>query len=84
MTQTAHTTQTQSPGRDGTLVSNNPVQVSDQFAFGFDIDGVLMKGGQPIPEAIQALRYINGENPYSIKVYVDYPLPSCLELYNGK
>ena len=68
--QTHPQTQNQSPGRDGMLVSNNPVQVSDGFAFGFDIDGVLMKGGQPIPEGIQALRYINGENPYGIKVYV--------------
>lgn len=65
-------TQKQSPSQDGILVSNDPVQVSDEFAFAFDIDGVLMKGGQPLPEGIQALRYINGENPYGIKVYVFY------------
>ncbi|EYE94238.1 phosphatidyl synthase [Aspergillus ruber CBS 135680] len=50
------------------LVSNGPATVSDNFAFAFDIDGVLLRGGQPIPEAIDALKYINGENPYSIKV----------------
>lgn len=77
--QTHPQTQNQSPGRDGMLVSNNPVQVSDGFAFGFDIDGVLMKGGQPIPEGIQALRYINGENPYGIKVYVIF-VSSLLQL----
>lgn len=52
------------------LVSDEPVTVSDDFAFAFDIDGVLLRGGNAIPEAIEALRYINGENPYSIKVYV--------------
>lgn len=44
------------------------VGASDDFAFAFDIDGVLVKGGQPIPEAVQALKYINGENPYGVKM----------------
>lgn len=67
---TAQSTGKQSPRTDGVLVSNTPAEVSDGFAFAFDIDGVLMKGGKPIPEGIQALRYINGDNPYGIKVYV--------------
>lgn len=67
---TAQSTGRQPSNADGALVSKTPVQVSDEFAFAFDIDGVLMKGGQPIPEGIQALRYINGDNPYGIKVYV--------------
>lgn len=41
---------------------------SSDFAFAFDIDGVLVRGGQPIPEAVQAMKYINGENPYGVKV----------------
>lgn len=57
------------------LVSDRPATVSDNFAFAFDIDGVLLRGGQAIPEAIDALRYINGDNPYSIKVYVLAALP---------
>lgn len=67
---TAQSTGKQSPRTDGVLVSNTHAEVSDGFAFAFDIDGVLMKGGKPIPEGIQALRYINGDNPYGIKVYV--------------
>ncbi len=42
--------------------------VSDDFALALDIDGVLIRGGQAIPEAVEAMRYINGENPYGVKV----------------
>lgn len=45
-----------------------PITVSDDFALAFDIDGVLIKGGETIPEAIDAMKYINGENPYGIRV----------------
>jgi hypothetical protein len=45
-----------------------PMAVSDDFALAFDIDGVLIRGGQAIPEAIDAMKYINGENPYGVKV----------------
>jgi len=42
--------------------------VADDFAFAFDIDGVLVRGGRPIPEAIEAMRVLNGENEYGIRV----------------
>ncbi|KAK4654063.1 hypothetical protein QC762_0061650 [Podospora pseudocomata] len=42
--------------------------VADNFAFAFDIDGVLVRGGKPIPEAIEAMKVLNGENPFGIKV----------------
>jgi len=42
--------------------------VTDKFAFAFDIDGVLIRGGTVIPEAIEAMKALNGENPYGIKV----------------
>ncbi|KAK4240062.1 HAD-like domain-containing protein [Achaetomium macrosporum] len=42
--------------------------VADNFAFAFDIDGVLIRGGRPIPEAIEAMRMLNGENEWGIKV----------------
>lgn len=42
--------------------------VTDQYAFAFDIDGVLIRGGNPIPEAIEAMKVLNGENEYGIKV----------------
>jgi Haloacid dehalogenase-like hydrolase len=44
--------------------------VADDFAFAFDIDGVLIRGGRPIPEAIEAMKVLNGENEFGIKVYV--------------
>lgn len=42
--------------------------VTDKFAFAFDIDGVLIRGGKVIPEAIDAFKMLNGENEYGIKV----------------
>jgi HAD superfamily hydrolase (TIGR01456 family) len=44
--------------------------VTDKFAFAFDIDGVLIRGGKVIPEAIDAMKVLNGENLYGIKMYV--------------
>lgn len=42
--------------------------VTDKYAYAFDIDGVLIRGGRPIPEAIEAMKMLNGENEYGIKV----------------
>ena len=44
--------------------------VTDKYAFAFDIDGVLIRGGRPIPEAIEAMKVLNGQNAYGIQVYV--------------
>jgi ribonucleotide monophosphatase NagD (HAD superfamily) len=55
---------------------------SDDFALAFDIDGVLIKGGEPIPKAVDAMKYINGDNPYRVKVYV-ISMP-CLPTMSGK
>lgn len=54
--------------RTATPVSKPSITPADDFALAFDIDGVLVKGGQAIPSAVDALKYINGENPYGIKV----------------
>ena len=43
-------------------------QVTDRFAFAFDIDGVLIRGGKPIPEAIEAMKLLNGQNEYGVKM----------------
>ena len=51
-----------------TPLSTPPVVTASNFAFAFDIDGVLLRGGKPIPEAVEAMKYINGENPYGVKV----------------
>ncbi|KAL6945177.1 hypothetical protein ACO0QE_002623 [Hanseniaspora vineae] len=38
------------------------------YAFAFDIDGVLIRGKETIPEAIKAMDLLNGNNKYNIKV----------------
>lgn len=38
------------------------------YAFCFDIDGVILRGPDTIPEAVEAIRLLNGENKYHIKV----------------
>ncbi|KAH3681341.1 hypothetical protein WICPIJ_007694 [Wickerhamomyces pijperi] len=38
------------------------------YAFAFDIDGVIVRGPETIPEAKEALKMLNGENEYNIKV----------------
>ncbi|EPS43203.1 hypothetical protein H072_2807 [Dactylellina haptotyla CBS 200.50] len=49
---------------DDSQISN----VAEDYVFGFDIDGVLIRGGHVIPEAKEALRLLNGENEEGIKV----------------
>lgn len=51
-----------------TPMSMPPIVTSHDFALAFDIDGVLIRGGRVIPAAVEAMKYINGENPYGIKV----------------
>ncbi len=46
------------------------VPTTDKYAFAFDIDGVLIRGGEVIPEAIDAIKALNGQNEFNIKVYV--------------
>ena len=58
----------------GTPVISPESTVTDSYAFAFDIDGVLIRGGDPIPEAIEAMKVLNGENEYGIKVYENHLL----------
>ncbi len=44
------------------------IPTTDKYAFAFDIDGVLIRGGEVIPEAIDAMRVLNGQNEFNIKV----------------
>ena len=66
---------------DGVEPSTTPLdtKTADSYAFGFDIDGVLVRGGQPIPEAIEAMKVLNGQNEWGIKVSV-YRFLSCQSL----
>lgn len=54
----------------GNTTPTSPIEttVTDKYAFAFDIDGVLIRGGRPIPEAIEAMKMLNGENEYGVKV----------------
>ncbi|KAL9111753.1 MAG: hypothetical protein Q9227_003812 [Pyrenula ochraceoflavens] len=45
-----------------------PQRTTDKYAFAFDIDGVLVRGGKPIPAAVDALKVLNGDNEFGIKV----------------
>lgn len=65
-----------------TTPEEGDVKTTDKFAFAFDIDGVLIKGGDVIPEAIDAMKYLNGENEYNIKVLADPKSYSTLPLTN--
>jgi HAD superfamily hydrolase (TIGR01456 family) len=38
------------------------------YAFAFDIDGVIVRGPETIPEAKEAMKLLNGDNKYNIKV----------------
>jgi hypothetical protein len=51
-----------------TPTSPPETSVTDKYAFAFDIDGVLIRGGRPIPEAIEAMKVLNGDNEFGIKV----------------
>jgi len=57
-----------SPQTPGSPITPPGVPTADAFAFAFDIDGVLVRGGRPIPEAIEAMKVLNGENEYGMKV----------------
>jgi hypothetical protein len=45
-----------------------PCAITDKYAFAFDIDGVLIRGGRAIPEAVEAMQMLNGENEFGVKV----------------
>ena len=55
---------------DGITPPETPPEatVSDSYAFAFDIDGVLIRGGKPIPEAVEAMKMLNGQNEFGVKM----------------
>lgn len=56
----------QSPGSPITPALDQAV--ADSFVFAFDIDGVLVRGGKAIPEAIEAMKFLNGENEHGVQM----------------
>lgn len=53
---------------DSTPTMSPSTTVTGSYAYAFDIDGVLIRGGKPIPEAVEAMKVLNGQNEYGIKV----------------
>ncbi|RMJ21788.1 Phosphatidyl synthase [Aspergillus sp. HF37] len=49
-------------------MSKEKVEAAKNMAFAFDIDGVLCHGLEPIEEAKEALRMLNGDNELGIKI----------------
>lgn len=49
-------------------MSKEKVAAAKNMAFAFDIDGVLCHGNEPIEEAKEALRMLNGDNELGIKI----------------
>lgn len=43
-------------------------QTAEGFVFAFDIDGVLVRGGKAIPEAVEAMKVLEGENEWNLVV----------------
>jgi hypothetical protein len=64
----AHADHTIDSDSSDTESDTSTKSVVPTYAFAFDIDGVLIKGGQVIPEAKEAMRILNGENEDGIKV----------------
>jgi hypothetical protein len=56
------------PSTPGTPITPDETPTTDSFAFAFDIDGVLVRGGRAIPEAIEAMKVLNGENEWNIRI----------------
>jgi len=57
-----------SPETPGSPITPADIPTADSFAFAFDIDGVLVRGGRPILGAIEAMKVLNGENEYGMRV----------------
>ncbi|KAJ5088430.1 hypothetical protein N7456_012046 [Penicillium angulare] len=49
-------------------MSSEKVEAAKNMAFAFDIDGVLAHGPEPIEEAKEALKILNGDNELGIKI----------------
>lgn len=59
--------------RNASIIKRNKKDVIDHervasYAFCFDIDGVILRGPNTIPQAVEAMKLLNGENKYHIKV----------------
>jgi hypothetical protein len=56
------------PAISSTPITPADIPPEDSFSLAFDIDGVLIRGGNPIPEAIEAMKVLNGENEFGVRM----------------
>lgn len=61
-------TDTPATSTGATTPEPDHIPTTDKYAFAFDIDGVLIRGGEVIPEAIEAMKVLNGQNEFHTKV----------------
>jgi len=59
--------------RNASIIKRKKKEIIDHervasYAFCFDIDGVILRGPDTIPQAVEAMKLLNGENKYHIKV----------------
>ncbi|EDK45745.1 hypothetical protein LELG_03924 [Lodderomyces elongisporus NRRL YB-4239] len=59
--------------RNSSIIKRKKKQIIDHervasYAFCFDIDGVILRGPNTIPQAVEAIKMLNGANKYNIKV----------------
>ncbi|KAI5956386.1 hypothetical protein KGF54_000861 [Candida jiufengensis] len=59
--------------RNSSIIKRKKKSVIDHervasYAFCFDIDGVILRGPNTIPQAVEAMKLLNGDNKYKIKV----------------
>ncbi|KAI8097266.1 HAD-like domain-containing protein [Halteromyces radiatus] len=50
------------------FLTTSSIAKKPNYAFAFDIDGVLLKGKKPIAEAKSAIQLLNGDNPQNRRV----------------
>ena len=68
---------TVSPDESTPSVPTANTNVEDSFAFAFEIDGVLLRGGRAIKEAVEAMEVLNGDNEFGIKAPYIFITNSC-------
>lgn len=54
--------------RADSIIVPSETTITDKYAFAFDIDGVLIRGGKVIPEAVEAMKVLNGQNQFGVKM----------------
>lgn len=52
------------------LLESDQIAIIEKYTFAFDIDSILICGGKMISETIEAIKLLNRQNKFKIKMYV--------------